>query len=198
LAAYEQVLLPQQQHVARLSYLLCFYLHGSRIGAVLRLKWQHRSFGRISFTMDKGDQQKTVEEVPQLTAILDALRPATGEPDPQAFILPWLDANYDHLSESDKLQAIKKATSKLNNNIRLGALKAGILKKLSTHASRRTLATESDRANRGDLGKTGSLLGHRKRSTTEIYIDTYNSAEVDAAARKVYENRPLPVLKAAG
>ncbi|GGG33839.1 site-specific integrase [Hymenobacter glacieicola] len=195
LAAYERVHLPQMQHLARLTYLMCFYLHGSRVGAVLRLKWKDRQFGRVYFTMDKGDTEKSVAESAQLTAILDSLVPEGGA-NPNAYILPWLDSNYDQLPERDQLQRMKKATSKLNKNIKMGAEKTGITKKLSTHSSRRTLATESDRANGGDLGKVGAMLGHKQRSTTEIYVDRYNNAEVDEAAENVYKRRPMPLLKA--
>jgi integrase/recombinase XerD len=184
LTAYEQVRLPERQHLARLTYLMCFYLHGSRIGAVLRLKWKDRQFGRVSFTMDKGTTEKSVEESPQLAAILNALAPAGGQ-DPEAYILPWLDPRYEQLSERDALQQMKR-----------GAAAAGIHKKLSTHSSRRTLATEADRANNGDLGKVGALLGHQQRSTTELYIDKHNSASIDQAANNVYQNRPMPLLEA--
>lgn len=43
-----------------------------------------------------------------------------------------------------------------------------------------------------------ALLGHRQRRPTEIYVDKYNSAEVDESARKVYEKRQMPQTKAAG
>jgi integrase/recombinase XerD len=196
LAAYERVHLPPMQHLARLTYLMCFYLHGSRVGAVLRLKWRDRQFGRVYFTMDKGDTEKSVAESPQLTAILDSLRPEEAVPHPETYILPWLNPTYEQLTEQDRLQQMKRATSALNKNIRMGTEKCGILKKISTHSSRRTLATEADREHGGDLGKVGSLLGHQQRSTTEIYVDRYNSAAVDETANSVYKNRPMPRIKA--
>jgi integrase/recombinase XerD len=197
LQAYESTPLPHQQHLARLTYLIGFYLHGSRVGAVLRLKWKDRAFGRVEFEMDKGGLKKSVEESPQLTAILDSLWPEGGAA-PSAYILPWLRAHYEQMLPRAQLQEMKRATAQLNMNIKRGAVKCGITKNLSSHVSRRTLATEADRANDGDLGKVGGLLGHRQRRTTEIYIDKYNSAEVDEAARKVYEKRQMPQTKAAG
>jgi len=194
LQAYEQVALTPMQHVARLTYLTCFYLHGSRIGAVLRLRWRDRQFGRVVFDMDKGGIEKSVPESVQLTAILDSLQPE--HPMPDAYIFPWLANNYDQLDAKAQLQCIKLATAKVNKNIWLGAIKAGITKRFSTHSSRRTMATKADRANAGDLGKVGGILGHKQRSTTEIYLDHYNSVEVDQAANVVYESRPLPLLKA--
>lgn len=199
LQAYESAPLPHMQHLARLTYLMGFYLHGSRVGAVLRLKWKDRAFGRVEFEMDKGGLKKSVEESPQLAALLDSLRPAEGSaPDPEAYILPWLRPHYERMLPRAQLQEMKRATSQLNMNIKRGATKCGIGKKLSSHVARRTLATEADRANEGDLGKVGGLLGHRQRRTTEIYIDKYNSAEVDAAARKTYTKRQMPQTKATG
>lgn len=194
LQAYEQVALTPMQHVARLTYLTCFYLHGSRIGAVLRLRWRDRQFGRVLFDMDKGGIEKSVPESVQLAAILDSLQPEP--PTPDAYIFPWLAANYEQLDAKAQLQCIKRATAKVNKNIWMGATKAGITKRFSTHSSRRTMATKADRANKGDLGKVGGILGHKQRSTTEIYLDHYNSVEVDQAANVVYEGRPLPLLKA--
>ena len=198
LQAYESAPLPAMQHLARLTYLIGFYLHGSRVGAVLRLRWKDRAFGRVEFEMDKGGLKKSVEESPQLVSILDSLLPAEGSPDPEAYMLPWLRNHYERMLPRAQLQEIKRATAQLNMNIKRGAVKCGIGKKLSSHVARRTLATEADRANEGDLGKVGGLLGHRQRRTTEIYIDKYNSAEVDAAARKTYTKRQMPQTKATG
>lgn len=135
LSAYESVALPDMQHLARLTYLIGFYL-------------QDRSFGRVEFLMDKDGQKKSVEESPQLKAMLDSLLPTDGsQPNPNAYILPWLRSNYEQMLPKAQLQEMKRATSQLNMNIKRGAEKCGIHKKLSTHVSRRTLATEADRAN---------------------------------------------------
>jgi site-specific recombinase XerC len=53
--------------------------------------------------------------------------------------------------------------------------------------ARRTLATLGARALSGDLQATGGLLGHRRTSTTEIYLRDMDTFEVDAAARTVYD-----------
>lgn len=87
-SALEAVRLPPQQHLARTTYFIQYYLHGSRIGVVLRLKWKQRSHGTVRFKMDKGEVEKVVDESPQLSALLDSLRPAGGAaPDPEAFAL---------------------------------------------------------------------------------------------------------------
>jgi integrase/recombinase XerD len=196
LHALATVKLPAQQHLARTTYFIQYYLHGSRIGVVLRLKWKQRAHGTVRFTMDKGEREKLVEESPQLTALLDSLLPADGTaPDPEAYMLPWLYARYEQLTPSKQLQEMKKATAAVNMNLKRIAVKAGITARLSSHSSRRTLADDADNAT-GDLGLVQGLLGHHSRSTTEKYTRGRDTPAVQAGARKVYENRPMPEMQA--
>jgi integrase len=188
--------LPQQQHLARTTYFIQYYLHGSRIGVVLRLKWKQRAHGTVRFLMDKGEREKVVEESPQLTALLDSLLPDDGStPDPEAYILPWLYKRYDEMNPTRQLQEIKKATAAVNMNLKRVATKAGITVKLSSHSSRRSLADDADNAT-GDLGLVQSMLGHNSRATTEKYTRGRDTPAVQAGARKVYENRPMPRTQA--
>jgi integrase/recombinase XerD len=184
---FETVVLSPAQHLARTVYFLQHYAHGSRIGVILRLQWKDRAHGRLKFTMDKGGREKDVEETPALTALLDSLRPA-GIVQPEAYILPYLPADFDRLHPREQLGIIKRETGKINENLKLAAAKLGIDKKLSSHVARRTLATLGDRALRGNLGGVGGLLGHKHRRTTEIYLQDLDTFEVDAAARTVYDS----------
>jgi integrase len=195
-SALETVALPPQQHQARATYLIQYYLHGSRIGVVLRLKWKQRSLGSVRFTMDKGDREKIVEESPQLTALLDSFLPADGsQPDPEAFILPWLTPRYFQLSTASALQEMKRATAQVNMNLKRAGKKAGISTHFSSHSSRRTLADNADNVTE-DLGAVQGLLGHTTRATTEKYTRGRDTPAVHRAASKVYEQRPMPRTQA--
>jgi len=195
LTALETVALPPQQHAARATYFIQYYLHGSRIGVVLRLQWKQRSLGTVRFKMDKGDREKLVQESPQLTALLDSFLPADGSPpDPEAFILPWLPASYPRLSESKALQAMKLATATVNMNLKRAGQKAGITAHFSSHSSRRTLADNADNLTE-DLGVVQGLLGHSARATTEKYTRGRDTPAVHRGAHKVYSQRPMPLVK---
>lgn len=183
---FETVKLPPAQHLARTVYFLQHYAHGSRIGVILRLKWKDRAHGRLKFVMDKGGHEKDVEETPALTALLDSLLPEEGAPKPEAYILPYLPANFEKLHPRDQLIVTKRETSKINANLKRAGAQLGITKKLSSHVARRTLATLGERALGGDLRATGGLLGHKRTSTTEMYLRDMDTYEVDAAARAVY------------
>jgi len=184
---FETVALPPAQHLARTVYFLQHYAHGSRIGVILRLQWKDRAHGRLRFTMDKGGHEKDVEETPELTALLDALRPAGGKaPKPTDYILPYLPADFERLHPRDQLTITKRETSKINANLKRCMTRLGIDKKMSSHVARRTLATLGERALSGDIRATGGLLGHKRTSTTEVYLRDMDSHAVDAAARTVY------------
>ncbi|GAA4349991.1 hypothetical protein GCM10023185_07200 [Hymenobacter saemangeumensis] len=195
LAALESVRLPAQQHLARTTYFIQYYLHGSRIGVVLLLRWKQRAHGVVRFKMDKGEREKVVEESPQLTALLDSLLPATGQPDPDAFILPWLKPWYNELSPAQQLHERKRATAVVNMNLKRAAARAGINGKVSSHTSRRALASDADNLTH-DLGLVQRLLGHTNRATTERYTRGRDSQVVQQGAAAVYAQRPMPITKA--
>jgi integrase/recombinase XerD len=183
----EAVELSPLQHLARTVYFLQHYAHGSRIGVILRLRWQDRARGRVRFAMDKGGQVKDVEETPEMSALLDSLLPTDGStPAPTQYILPYLPAGYDRLHPRDQVRIMRNAIERVNRNLKRAAPGLGITKNITSHVARRTLATLGERALGGDLRATGSLLGHRRVSTTEIYLSERDNTEIDASARKVY------------
>lgn len=185
---FETVPLTKHRHMARTVYYLQYYAHGSRIGAILRLKWKDRTGGRIKFIMDKGGRVKEVEESPALTVLLDSFLPADNKaPDPEAYILPYLPANFETLHPRDQLEQMKQMTSKINRNLKSAAKQYGIEKKLSSHVARRTLANLSDRILKSDLRAVGGLLGHTNTRTTQIYLQNMDTWEVDENARTVYQ-----------
>ena len=183
----EQAQLSKAQHMARIVYLLQYYAHGSRIAAVLRLRWRDRAHGRLTFPVDKGTRVKDIEETSRLTELLDSLRPAHGAPDPNAYILPYLPADFDRLHPKEQHIHLTRATSKVNG----GLLRAGIVlnldKRISSHVARRTLATLSERILGGDLRQVGGLLAHTSTRTTQMYLQDMDTSTIDETARTVYE-----------
>ncbi len=195
LSALETVTLPKQQHQSRATYFIQYYLHGSRIGVVLRLKWKQRGLGVVRFKMDKGDREKVVKESPQLTALLDSFLPEDGSaPDPEALILPWLSPAYFTMSPVKALQEMKRATAVVNMNLKRAGKKAGISTHFSSHSSRRTLADNADDITE-DMGLVQGMLGHSTRATTEKYTRGRDTPAVHRGAQKVYEQRPMPQVK---
>lgn len=101
------------------------------------------------------------------------------------------------MSESKALQEMKQATAKVNMNLKRAGERAGIKAHFSSHSSRRTLADNADNADNltEDLGVVQGLLGHSARATTEKYTRGRDTPAVHRGAKKVYENRPMPLVK---
>ncbi|WP_400190720.1 tyrosine-type recombinase/integrase [Hymenobacter sp. B81] len=175
------------QHAARVVYFLQYYAHGSRIGAILRLKWKDRRGGRVYFLVDKGTRIKDVEETPELGALLDSLRPAGGPPDPEAYVLPYLPADFERLHPKQQLYQTRLAISRINAALGRASGSLSLGKKLTSHVARRTLATLSERILGGDLRQVGGLLAHTNTRTTQIYLQDLDTHTVDEAARTVYQ-----------
>ena len=93
------------------------------------------------------------------------------------------------------LQEMKAATAKVNMNLKRAAVKAGITATISSHTSRRALASDADDETH-DLGLVQRLLGHTSRSTTEKYTRGRDSKVVQAGAQQVYARRPMPITEA--
>jgi integrase/recombinase XerD len=185
---FETVPLNAERHLARTVYYLQHYAHGSRIGAMLRLKWKDYAHGRLTFLMDKGDREKDVAVTPPLAVLLDSFRPADGStPPPDSYILPFLPKGFEQLHPRDQLEITKRETSKINANLKRAAAQYGIDKKLSSHVARRTLATLSEKVLKGDLRAIGGLLGHTNTRTTALYLQDQNTHAIDEHARAVYE-----------
>ena len=185
---FETVPLEPERHLARTVYYLQYYAHGSRIGAMLRLKWKDVAHGRLHFKMDKGERAKAVEITARLAALLDELRPAGGgAPHPDAYILPYLPANFEQLHPREQLELTKRKTSLVNKLLKSAAAQHGIAKKLSSHVARRTLATLSEKVLKGDLRAIGGLLGHTNTRTTALYLQDQDNFVIDEHARAVYQ-----------
>lgn len=190
---FETVPLDPERDLARRVYFLQYYAHGSRIGAMLRLRWKDYAQGRLTFLMDKGEREKSVEVAGALAQLLDSFRPADGStPRPTAYILPYLPADFEKLHPRDQLEITKRKTSLINKLLKSAARQHGIEKKLSSHVARRTLATHSDQALKGDLRAIGSLLGHTNTRTTQLYLQDRDDHAVDESARQVYEALSRP------
>ncbi|MCC3159477.1 tyrosine-type recombinase/integrase [Hymenobacter sp. 15J16-1T3B] len=176
------------QHAARTVFLLQYYAHGSRIGAILKLKWKDRRGGRLRFVMDKGGRVKEVEETEELQGLLDTFTPAPGQPrpHPESYILPFLPADFEQLHPKQQLETIKRETAKINMNLARAAARLKWTKRFSSHVSRRTLATFSERLLKGDLRQVGGLLGHTNTRTTQLYLKDLDTHVIDDAARQVY------------
>jgi integrase len=183
LAKLAEAVLPKTAALARDIYLAQYYLHGSRIGAVLTLPWAQVDWerGRVQFKAEKGGDWHSVVLRPQLAAILRRYHTpgATGP------VFPLLPDGYAKLSTAEQYKRRKSATAKVWHGLQIAAQQIGLAGRLHSHTARHTLATHTVQAT-GDFRAAQALLGHGSLAMTEKYVRSMLPDEKDAAADAVY------------
>lgn len=189
------------QLVARDTWLLQYYLLGSRIGDVVTLRWRDVRPTEVEFTEHKTGKQKVAPRHAGLDAVLARYGPGT----PDAFVLPFLRASAPYAqfpagltwAELARLPAyrakwlallphVEAATATVNRHLKVVAVAAGIDKNLTSHTARHSFA---DRGRR--LGVAAAdmrdMLNHHSIAQTETYFGELERAEVSEKARNIYE-----------
>jgi integrase/recombinase XerD len=177
--------LPAQQHDARNLYLACLYLHGSRISAVLMIRWQDVDSKRVRYQAMKGGPLKKVKIRPELQAILAQYRPEA--PNPAAFVFPYLPADFFHLPPLERYKARKRAVSKVGWHLAGACATLGLPDNIHPHTARHTMARITVEANDGDIRATQHVIGHTSYQQTEEYVRDMVTHEIDAAAERAYD-----------
>jgi integrase len=170
--------------IARDVFFIQFYLHGSRIGAVLELQksqidWDNN---RIRFTTQKVVLQKDVDIRPELSVLL---RRYCATPGPM--LLPVMPPNYFSLDKDARYQALNRA----RNAVKSGLIRAGQrinwTGSLHSHLARHSVALRAFQVS-GDLRLAQEMLGHADTSMTARYIASLSTDELDKGANSVYDS----------
>lgn len=181
---------------AKNTFLFSFYCAGIRVGDVLQLRWSNiRDNGsRLEYTMDKNRKQRNYPLMPQAKAILALYQSKTSKP--TDYIFPLLDSRADYAKPIDvdtmPLELRKKLFSQvyskntlLNKYLKKVAKDAGIEKQLSFHISRHTFASIA-RQKAVPSKIVQEALAHSSLTTTERYLHSFSTEEVDNALQKVF------------
>lgn len=177
-------MLPANQSHARNVYLACFYLHGSRILAVLQLRWRDFDGERVHYQAMKGGPLKAVVVSSGLRAILTQYE-ATS---PDDFIFPYLERDYFTLPAPERYKLTKCAVAGVGYHLRKACLALGLPGNIHPHTARHTMARMTVEANHGDIRAAQHVLGHTSYRQTEAYVRSMLTEEVDVAASNVYDN----------
>lgn len=183
-AALEVAELPTEAaRLARDIYVAQYYLHGSRIGAVLTLPWAQVDWGngRVRFKAEKGGEWHSVVLRPQLAVVLRRYY----SPGATGFVFPALPNRYAGQTLDRRYLLRKAATTKVWRGLQAVAELLNLPGKLHSHTARHTLATHTVQAT-GDFRAAQSLLGHQSLAMTEKYVRSMLPEEKDAAADAVY------------
>lgn len=163
-------------------FMFQYYTFGLRVGNVLRLTGGNLKKDRLIFNQIKVDNSKEIILSKQSVSILNKYNAFNREPG--QYLFPFLQKG-DELNHRYFLNRIATVTTILNRNLKVLAKIAKIKKKLSTHTARHTFANMA-KSRFNNLYAISKALGHTKLSTTQEYIDDFDTNLQQELSDKVY------------
>ena len=179
--------LTHNQEFARDTFLLCFYLRGISFIDLAHLRKSDLREGYLHYTRSKTGQRLTVRWEKEMQLLLDKYQ-STDTTSPYLFPL-LVDTG---CSSQTKAVVSKQEEQRLYHNVearisyhlkQLGA-KLGIRDKLTLYVARHSWATAA-RDNNVSISVISEALGHHSEATTQIYLRTIQTSEVDDANAKI-------------
>lgn len=165
------------QFHARNIFMFQYYCWGSRIGDMLKLRWQDIVDGRVVFEAKKNERKRSIKLKERALAILAIYEPNATSP--QDYVFPFVKrgTDYDYILTNYK-RALGGPTANVNKALRKVVARAGIDKEVSSHDARHTFAWHLYKATR-DIYLVSKALGHSSVAITENYLRQLDQGELD-------------------
>jgi integrase/recombinase XerD len=167
-------------------FLFQYFSAGSRVGDVLRMRWQDVGTDTLKRVEEKTGKERSLPINSAMKAILDKYR---GHSVDYVFDLkqpaPTVP-NEEWCHYKDRvLSNINSALRTIRKNLNLPT-------HISSHTSRHTFATHTFETTK-DVKTTSLMMGHSKLATTEMYLHTSEQLPLDMFAQVYKEKEALYV-----
>ena len=179
--------LTPKEEVARDTFLMSFYLRGISFIDLAHLRKSDLKDGYLHYTRSKTGQRLTIRWEKEMQEVLEKYQAQTAS---SPYLFPFLvDAgNKSHDKTIDKKQEevrlYHNAESRISYHLRKLGAKIGIKGKLTLYVARHSWATAA-RDNNISISVISESLGHHSETTTQIYLRSIKSSEVDDANAKI-------------
>ena len=185
--------LTPQQELARDTFLMCFYLRGISFIDLAHLRKSDLKDGYISYTRSKTRQRLSIRWEKDMQEIVDKYQHLTRN---SPYLFPFLandkndkpigiiDKPYDKNDNQESLRLYHNAESRITYHLKKLGAEMGIQGKLTLYVARHSWATVA-RDNNVSISVISQALGHNSEATTQIYLRSIQTSEVDEANAKV-------------
>ena len=179
--------LTPKEEMARDTFLMSFYLRGISFIDLAHLRKSDLKDGYLHYTRSKTGQRLTIRWEKEMQEVLEKYQAQTAS---SPYLFPFLvDAgNKSHGKTIDKKQEevrqYHNAESRISYHLRKLGAKIGIKGKLTLYVARHSWATAA-RDNNISISVISEALGHHSETTTQIYLRSIKSSEVDDANAKI-------------
>ena len=179
--------LTPKEEMARDTFLMSFYLRGISFIDLAHLRKSDLKDGYLHYTRSKTRLRLTIRWEKEMQELLEKYQAQTAS---SPYLFPFLvDAgNKSHDKTIDKKQEevrlYHNAESRISYHLRKLGAKIGIKGKLTLYVTRHSWATAA-RDNNISISVISESLGHHSETTTQIYLRSIKSSEVDDANAKI-------------
>lgn len=180
--------LTPNQELARDTFLMCFYLRGISFIDLAHLRKSDLKDGFVSYTRSKTGQRISIRWEKEMQDIVDKYQAQTIS-SPYLFpFLAYCATNHKNVTMKDKrqddLRLYHNAESRITYHLKKLGEKIGINCKLTLYVARHSWATTA-RDKNISLSVISKALGHNCETTTQIYLRSIQSSEVDDANAEI-------------
>lgn len=161
---------------ARDMFMFSFCTRGMSFVDMSYLKKTDLDGGSLSYRRKKTGQLLTVEWTSQMQAIIDKYKPNDTR-----YLLPIITRE-----DGSERRQYQNQMRKINRHLKEIARLAGLQLPLSLYYTRHSWATIA-RGKNVPLAVISEALGHDSETTTQIYLDSIKSSEVDKANSMILE-----------
>ena len=185
----DQGLSPNQE-MARDTFLMSFYLRGISFIDLAHLRKTDLRDGYLHYTRSKTGQRLSVRWEKDMQAIVDKYQSQTSS---SPYLFPFLvseEPNHekepqDRQQEENRLY--HNAETRIAYHLRKIGARIGIKGALTLYVARHSWATVA-RDSQVSISVISEALGHHSESTTQIYLRSIQTSEVDEANAKILAN----------
>lgn len=179
--------LTPKQELARDTFLMCFYLRGISFIDLAHLRKSDLKDGFISYTRSKTGQRISIRWEKDMQDIIDKYQQQTAS---SPYLFPFLSSDTNSKNgilqdkRQDELRLYHNAESRITYHLKKLGAKMGINGKLTLYVARHSWATTA-RDKNYSISVISKALGHNSETTTQIYLRSIQSSEVDDANAEI-------------
>lgn len=166
----------EYQRLARDLFLFSYFTAGMNFGDIARLRYKDIVKGRVNYSRHKTQKLLSFQLVPMALQILEKYGTVGHGED---YIFPILN-RHEHTTPQQIFNRLHKVLRKINRELKVLGEMIGLEMPLTTYVARHTYATVLKRSG-VSVALISESLGHSDLSTTQIYLDSFENSQIDAA-----------------
>ena len=166
---------------ARDIFLFSYFSAGINFKDIATLRYNDMEENRIFYRRHKTGKAMTCRLHPQAKEII--AKYTRSEVILEDYIFPILDRHI-HRTEQQIHNRVHKVLIHINKELREWSKQLGLATNLTTYVARHTFATVLKRSG-VNIAIISESLGHSDLSTTQIYLDSFENSQIDAAMQNL-------------